>query len=87
MRAEARRDPESAHFGRDEDEIAVVFCGSKKSIATGIPMANVLLPASTVALAVVPLMIFHQMQLFVCAVLAKRYAARGQAESVVDAKA
>ena len=74
------------HFDT-EDEIAVVFCGSKKSMATGIPMANVLLPASTVALAVVPLMIFHQMQLFVCAVLAKRYAARGQAESVVDAKA
>jgi solute carrier family 10 (sodium/bile acid cotransporter), member 7 len=67
-----------------EDEIAIVFCGSKKSMATGIPMANVLLPASTVALAVVPLMIFHQMQLFVCAVLAKGYAAREQAESVID---
>lgn len=61
-----------------EDEIAVVFCGSKKSMATGIPMANVLLPATSVALAIVPLLIFHQMQLFVCAVLAKRYAARAQ---------
>jgi sodium/bile acid cotransporter 7 len=58
------------------DEIAIVFCGSKKSLATGIPMANVLLPSATVALAVLPLMIFHQLQLFVCAVLARRYAAR-----------
>lgn len=57
-----------------QDEIAIVFCGSKKSMATGIPMASVLLPTTGVALAVVPLLIFHQLQLFVCALLAKRYA-------------
>lgn len=60
-------------FGRPE-EIAIVFCGSKKSAATGVPMANVLFGASTVGLIVLPLIIFHQMQLMVCAVLAKRYA-------------
>jgi sodium/bile acid cotransporter 7 len=58
------------------DEIAVVFCGSKKSAATGVPMANVLFGATNVGLIVVPLIIFHQMQLMVCAVLAKRYARR-----------
>ncbi|HTI00998.1 MAG TPA: bile acid:sodium symporter family protein [Acidisoma sp.] len=65
-------------FGKAE-EIAIVFCGSKKSAATGVPMANVLFGASTVGLIVLPLIIFHQMQLMVCAVLAKRYARQHEA--------
>jgi sodium/bile acid cotransporter 7 len=56
------------------DEIAIVFCGSKKSLASGVPMAGVLFPAAIVGPMIVPLMIFHQMQLMVCAVLARRYA-------------
>ncbi len=59
-----------------EDEIAIVFCGSKKSLASGVPMANVLFAGSAVGMTVLPLMIFHQMQLMVCAALARRYAAR-----------
>lgn len=59
-----------------EDEITIVFCGSKKSLANGIPMANIMFPAATVGIIVLPLMIFHQIQLMVCAVLARRYAAR-----------
>ena len=58
------------------DEIAVVFCGSKKSLVTGIPMANALFPGSSLGLVVLPLMIFHQLQLMACATLAQRYAAR-----------
>jgi sodium/bile acid cotransporter 7 len=58
-----------------EDEIAIVFCGSKKSLASGVPMAGVLFPAAAVGAMIVPLMLFHQMQLMVCAVLARRYAA------------
>ncbi|MGO1238143.1 MAG: bile acid:sodium symporter, partial [Hafnia alvei] len=60
------------------DEITIVFCGSKKSLANGIPMANVLFPASAVGMMVLPLMIFHQIQLMVCAVLAQRYVNRGR---------
>lgn len=57
-------------FGR-EDRIAIQFAGSKKSLAAGLPMASVLFgPAAS--LAVLPLMLFHQMQLMVCAVIAKR---------------
>ncbi|ATE59832.1 bile acid:sodium symporter family protein [Thauera sinica] len=67
------------------DEIAVVFCGSKKSLASGIPMANVLFPAHTVSLVVIPLMLFHQLQLFVCAVLARRYAANDPAHDEATA--
>ncbi|HZU85656.1 MAG TPA: bile acid:sodium symporter family protein [Polyangiaceae bacterium] len=62
-------------FGR-EDEIAIVFCGSKKSLASGVPMASVLFAGPTVGMTVLPLMIFHQMQLMVCASLARRYAAQ-----------
>ena len=61
------------------DEVAIVFCGSKKSLASGVPMAGVLFPAATVGPLIVPLMLFHQMQLMVCAVLARRYAARAAA--------
>jgi sodium/bile acid cotransporter 7 len=56
------------------DEIAIVFCGSKKSLVTGIPMANVLFAGASLGLVVLPLMIFHQMQLMACAALARRYA-------------
>lgn len=56
------------------DEIAIVFCGSKKSMATGIPMANVLFAPHAVSAIVIPLMLFHQLQIFVSAVIAQRYA-------------
>ncbi|WKV51094.1 bile acid:sodium symporter family protein [Dickeya fangzhongdai] len=64
-----------------EDEITIVFCGSKKSLANGIPMANVLFPAAAVGAMVLPLMIFHQIQLMVCATLAQRYAKRAAASA------
>jgi sodium/bile acid cotransporter 7 len=59
-----------------EDEAAVVFCGSKKSLVTGVPMANILFPASVAGLVILPVMLFHQLQLIVCSVLAQRYAVR-----------
>ena len=58
------------------DEIAIVFCGSKKSLASGLPMASILFAGSQVGLIVLPVMLFHQIQLIACAVLAKRYARR-----------
>ncbi|MFC8195391.1 bile acid:sodium symporter family protein [Streptomyces sp. NPDC060006] len=54
-----------------EDRVAIQFAGSKKSLASGLPMASVLFGAHA-SLAVLPLMLFHQMQLMVCAVIAKR---------------
>ena len=61
------------------DEITVVFCGSKKSLASGLPMASVLLAGQSVGLIVLPLMVFHQIQLMACAALARRYATRAAA--------
>lgn len=55
------------------DRVAIQFAGSKKSLAAGLPMASVLFGAQA-SLAVLPLMLFHQMQLMVCAVLARRRA-------------
>jgi sodium/bile acid cotransporter 7 len=67
------------------DEIAIVFCGSKKSLVSGIPMANVLFAGPTLGLVVLPLMIFHQLQLMACAALARRYgAAAGRTSSPVE---
>jgi sodium/bile acid cotransporter 7 len=61
-----------------EDEVSIVFCGSKKSLASGVPMASVLFPAAAVGPIIVPLMLFHQMQLMVCSVLARQYAQRAE---------
>jgi sodium/bile acid cotransporter 7 len=59
-----------------EDEIAVVFCGSKKSLANGVPMAKVLFAPGALGMIILPVMIFHQIQLMACAVLAQRWARR-----------
>ena len=59
-----------------ESEIAVVFCGSKKSLVTGAPMAGILFPPAVAGVVILPVMIFHQIQLIACAVIAQRYAQR-----------
>jgi sodium/bile acid cotransporter 7 len=75
------------------DQITIVFCGSKKGLASGISMAKVLFSGPTVGAVVLPLMLFHQIQLMVCAVLAQRWHARdtcgeakpqGASESAAD---
>ncbi|MFD4509384.1 bile acid:sodium symporter family protein [Streptomyces sp. NPDC058457] len=69
-------------FGRG-DRIAIQFAGSKKSLASGLPMASVLFGAHA-SLAVLPLMLFHQMQLMVCAVIAKRRAHDPEAQETAE---
>lgn len=59
-----------------EDEITIVFCGSKKSLASGVPLAGVLFPGAGLGLMLLPIMIFHQLQLMACAVIAQHYANR-----------
>jgi solute carrier family 10 (sodium/bile acid cotransporter), member 7 len=63
------------------DEVTIVMCGSKKSLASGLPIATVLFPAASVGLTVLPLMLFHQLQLVVCAWLARRYALRRELDA------
>ena len=59
-----------------EDEITAVFCGSLKSLVSGIPIANVLFAGPDLGLIVLPLMLFHQIQLIAAAFVARRYAKR-----------
>jgi sodium/bile acid cotransporter 7 len=68
-----------------EDAIVLQFCGSKKSLASGVPMAGVLFPAAQVGVILLPLMLFHQIQLIACAVIARRYAESGEAETAAKA--
>lgn len=58
------------------DRITILFCGSKKSLASGLPMAGVLFAGPQVGLLVLPLMLFHQIQLMACAAIAGRLARR-----------
>ncbi|MDO4664653.1 MAG: bile acid:sodium symporter family protein [Actinomycetaceae bacterium] len=53
------------------DRIVVLMCGSKKSLATGLPMAAIIFPTTTVAAVTIPVIVFHQFQLIVCATLAQ----------------
>ena len=64
------------------DMIAIQFCGTKKSMATGLPMAAVLFAGQPVGLLVLPLMIFHQIQLMMCAWLAAKYGRELEPETV-----
>ncbi|WP_093532974.1 bile acid:sodium symporter [Stenotrophomonas rhizophila] len=57
-----------------EDRITILFCGSKKSLATGVPMAKILFAGGSLGAIVLPIMIYHQIQLIVCAMIAQRYA-------------
>ncbi len=62
-----------------EDFIVLLFCGSQKSLVTGVPMAGALFAPAQVGMVVLPLMIFHQLQLFVCAWIAARLAREAEA--------
>ncbi|WP_412475446.1 bile acid:sodium symporter family protein [Gordonia sp. LUNF6] len=74
--------PKRLGFSR-EDTIAIQFCGTKKSLATGLPLASVMFAGSAVGFIVLPLMIFHQIQLILCSMLASRY--EKQALAVTEA--
>lgn len=66
-----------------EDAIVLLFCGSKKSLVSGVPMAGALFAPAQVGMVILPLMIFHQLQLFVCAWLAGRYRIENEAASAL----
>lgn len=63
------------------DRIALLMCGSKKSLASGVPMASVLFHGPVVGVILLPIMIFHLIQLLVCAVVARRLVDDEQASS------
>lgn len=61
------------------DRIAAMFCGSKKTLASGVPMAKLIFGAHPgLGLILLPIMIYHPLQLIVCGVLAQRWAREGE---------
>ncbi|MCS4535471.1 bile acid:sodium symporter family protein [Corynebacterium sp. HS2168-gen11] len=62
----------------EADTKAIQFCGSKKSLATGLPMAAIIFGGGDQSILILPLMIFHQVQLLICSWLAARYAHEAQ---------
>ncbi|MBI5028249.1 MAG: bile acid:sodium symporter [Actinobacteria bacterium] len=64
-----------------EDAIAIQFCGTKKSLASGLPMAGVLFAGQPLGLLMLPLVLFHQAQLMACSALAGRYARAAEADA------
>jgi solute carrier family 10 (sodium/bile acid cotransporter), member 7 len=60
------------------DRVTIVFCGSKKSLSQGITIAKVIFASHAVGAAILPVMIFHQIQLMVCAALAQRWGHRAE---------
>src|ERR1700758_5581518 len=63
------------------DRVTIVFCGSKKSLSQGVTMAKVIFASHAVGAAILPLMLFHQIQLMVCAALAQRWSRECQPDS------
>lgn len=68
-----------------EDSVVLLFCGSKKSLATGVPIAGLLFPAAQVGAVILPVMLFHQIQLIACAVIARLYAQRAERAEAAEA--
>ena len=64
-----------------EDRIAIQFCGTKKSLLQGVPMAKVLFPGPQTGVILLPIMLFHQMQLMACAFIARRYGNQPESKS------
>jgi sodium/bile acid cotransporter 7 len=67
------------------DEVAAVFCGTKKTLAAGIPMATVIFGSDPrLGMILLPIMLYHPIQIFYCAILASRYAAQSEQAKVVS---
>ncbi|NNP73838.1 bile acid:sodium symporter [Acinetobacter defluvii] len=63
------------------DQIAIFFCGSKKTLASGVPMAQILFIGQPIGMIVLPIMIFHQIQLMVCGIIANYWSKRNTSEA------
>lgn len=63
------------------DRVAAIFCGSKKTLASGVPMAQLIFGANpSLSLILLPIMIYHPLQLVICSVLAGRWARQSERE-------
>ncbi|MGG5173886.1 bile acid:sodium symporter family protein [Pseudarthrobacter sp. J1763] len=69
------------------DSTAMMFCGSEKSLATGLPLSAILFPGAMGGVVILPVIMYHAMQLIVCAGVAKRVGRRVDVRSVEGVRA
>lgn len=62
-----------------ESRAAILFCGSVKSLASGVPIARILFPGAAAGMVILPVMIYHALQLVTCAWIAARLGRRAEA--------
>jgi sodium/bile acid cotransporter 7 len=75
---------EALRFSR-ADTIAAAFCGSKKTLASGVPMAQLIFAGNPgLGLILLPIMVYHPLQLMICGVLAGRWAKRADVPELVS---
>lgn len=67
-----------------QDQIAIFFCSSKKTLASGVPMAQILFIGQPLGMIVLPIMIFHQIQLMVCGVIANYWSKKKNTEMQIN---
>ncbi|WP_020598071.1 bile acid:sodium symporter family protein [Spirosoma panaciterrae] len=71
------------NFSR-EDNITALFCGSKKSLVQGSVMAKVLFPPTTAGVMLLPIMIYHALQLIIASILAQAMARQGNISEAIQ---
>ena len=70
----------AARLGK-EDFIAALFCSVKKTLAMGVPLAQLIFGAkANLGLILLPIMFYHPFQLFVCGLLANHFARQNRDE-------
>lgn len=71
-----------ARLGRD-DFVAAFFCSVKKTLAMGVPLAQLIFGAhAALGLILLPIMLYHPLQLFICGLLASNFANRRRENAV-----
>jgi solute carrier family 10 (sodium/bile acid cotransporter), member 7 len=55
------------------DEAALIFCGTQKSLVSGVPIASALVSPAVIGPLLLPMMLYYPAQLLVCAWIARRY--------------
>ena len=63
-----------------EDKVTAVFCGSKKSLVQGAVMSKVLFAGPQAGIMLLPIMIYHALQLIAASIIAQRLAQEAETE-------
>jgi len=69
-----------------EDEVTAVFCGSKKSLIQGAVMSKVLFSGAHAGVMLLPIMLYHALQLISASIIAQRMARLADAQIIEQAE-